>query len=121
MIRHPSVPSYDAKGFFTEGCFVIYHNKNDKSSLEKCGALSKSRISAANCFLRSWSWIIFSSIVSRVMNFKATTVFVCPIRCARAIACSSTEGFHHGSRIKTYSAAVKFKPIPPAFSEIKKV
>jgi len=33
----------------------------------------------------------------------------------RAIdACASTAGFHHGSSRNTYSAAVRFKPNPPA-------
>ena len=41
------------------------------------------------------------------------------MRCARSIACASTAGFHQGSSRKTYSAAVRFSPRPPAFRLIR--
>lgn len=46
-------------------------------------------------------------------NFIAYTSFVCPNRCDRAMACSSIEGFHQGSIMKTLLAACKFKPTDP--------
>ena len=39
------------------------------------------------------------------------------MRCARSAAWSSTAGFHQGSSRKTWSAAVRFRPVPPAFSD----
>ena len=42
------------------------------------------------------------------------------MRCVRSIACISTAGFHHGSSRKTYSAAVRFSPTPPALRLIRK-
>ena len=42
------------------------------------------------------------------------------MRWARAVAWSSTAGFHQGSRWMTVSAAVRFRPKPPALSEIRK-
>ena len=40
-----------------------------------------------------------------------------PIRQARSRAWSSTAGFHHRSYSTTWLAAVRFSPVPPAFSD----
>lgn len=41
-----------------------------------------------------------------ITNLIVVTSFVCPIRCTRASACSSTVGFHWGSIMYTLDAAV---------------
>jgi hypothetical protein len=41
------------------------------------------------------------------------------MRWARSMAWASTAGFHHGSSRKTYSAAVRFRPRPPALRLIR--
>mmetsp|Transcript_63580 Transcript_63580/g.151664 ORF Transcript_63580/g.151664 Transcript_63580/m.151664 type:complete len:319 (-) Transcript_63580:2746-3702(-) len=74
--------------------------------------------SKTSCFF-SCSWMIFSSMVLAVMKRTAFTSRVCPILCARWMACSSHAGFHQGSSKKTWFAICKFKPSPPAFREIK--
>mmetsp|Transcript_91540 Transcript_91540/g.232920 ORF Transcript_91540/g.232920 Transcript_91540/m.232920 type:complete len:305 (-) Transcript_91540:1406-2320(-) len=55
------------------------------------------------------------------MNLTARTSRVCPMRCARWMACISQAGFHHGSRRKTWLATCKFRPSPPALSEIRMI
>ena len=43
-------------------------------------------------------------------KYRSTVIFsFCPIRTKRPIACSSTAGFHCGSRMCTRVAAVRFK------------
>mmetsp|Transcript_4356 Transcript_4356/g.10154 ORF Transcript_4356/g.10154 Transcript_4356/m.10154 type:complete len:205 (+) Transcript_4356:237-851(+) len=63
--------------------------------------------------------MIFSSIVPFMMKRVARTCLRWPMRCARWMACNSEAGFHHGSMRKMWSAACKFSPSPPAFSEIR--
>ena len=47
-----------------------------------------------------------------------TWTFCCwPIRKARSVAWSSTAGFHQRSKWKTWFAAVRLSPVPPAFSD----
>ena len=45
---------------------------------------------------------------------------VWPIRWARSLACSSTAGFHQRSKWTTWSARVRLRPVPPAFSDSRK-
>mmetsp|Transcript_18311 Transcript_18311/g.40217 ORF Transcript_18311/g.40217 Transcript_18311/m.40217 type:complete len:342 (-) Transcript_18311:232-1257(-) len=74
--------------------------------------------SNTSCFF-SWRAKIFSSTVPSVMRRTAFTSRVCPILCARWIACISHAGFHHGSRRKTWFAIWRFRPSPPAFREMR--
>ena len=48
------------------------------------------------------------------------TSFVCPMRCARAIACTSFCGFQSESKMMTVSAAVRLMPWPPALVDSRK-
>src|SRR5271169_356508 len=83
--------------------------------------LSAPMISAARSRLLFCNSRIFSSTVSRAISRYANTGRCCPMRCVRSTACASTAGFHQGSRMNTYSAAVRFSPTPPAFKLIKKI
>src|SRR5215472_6931963 len=58
-----------------------------------------------------------SSTVSAATSRYTITGRSWPIRCARSAAWSSTAGFHQGSSRNTWSAWVRFKPVPPARSE----
>ena len=49
------------------------------------------------------------------MILYTVTFFSCPMRNARSVAWFSTAGFHQRSRWMTMDAAVRFKPVPPAF------
>mmetsp|Transcript_81526 Transcript_81526/g.253110 ORF Transcript_81526/g.253110 Transcript_81526/m.253110 type:complete len:204 (+) Transcript_81526:138-749(+) len=74
--------------------------------------------SKTSCFF-SCSCTIFSSIVPLVMKRMARTSRVWPMRCARWMAWSSHAGFHQGSSKKTWLATWRFRPSPPAFSEMR--
>ncbi len=60
---------------------------------------------------------IRSSRVPPHTNFLTCTLRFWPIRKARSVAWSSTAGFHHRSKCTTLVAAVRFRPVPPAFSD----
>ena len=55
-----------------------------------------------------------SSTVPAVTSWYTTTSFLCPMRCARLCACSSTNGLKSGSYMITVSAVARFRPSPPA-------
>ena len=55
-----------------------------------------------------------SSTVPAVTSWYKTTSFLCPMRCARLCACSSTNGLKSGSYMITVSAVARFRPSPPA-------
>mmetsp|Transcript_80657 Transcript_80657/g.214126 ORF Transcript_80657/g.214126 Transcript_80657/m.214126 type:complete len:269 (-) Transcript_80657:372-1178(-) len=76
--------------------------------------------SKTSCFF-SCNFTIFSSIVSWVMKRTAFTSRVCPMRCARWMACNSHAGFHQGSSMKTWLAICRFRPSPPAFREMRMI
>jgi hypothetical protein len=64
--------------------------------------------------LPCWISQIRSSMQSLASSRCTCTVRTCPIRCARAIACSSVLGFHCGSVRITTDAACMLIPTPPA-------
>ena len=75
---------------------------------------------SASSRLAFFSLPILSSTVPAATRRTTVTGRSCPMRWARSVAWSSTAGFHHGSQWMTVSAAVKFRPAPPAFREIRK-
>ena len=58
-----------------------------------------------------------SSMVPRQTNLWTSTFRCWPMRKARSVAWFSTAGFHQRSKWMTCEAAVRFRPVPPAFSE----
>tara|TARA_B110001452_G_scaffold109991_1_gene91245 strand:+ start:514 stop:729 length:216 start_codon:yes stop_codon:yes gene_type:complete len=58
--------------------------------------------------------------VLRVTRRKTLTRLFWPIRCVRAIACTSFCGFQSESMMMQVSAAVRLMPRPPARVESKK-
>src|SRR6266545_8348270 len=76
---------------------------------------------SARAFFSSIISSIFSSRVPVQMNLRTCTLRRCPIRKARSVAWFSTAGFHHRSRWITWLAAVRFSPVPPAFSDSRKI
>ena len=51
------------------------------------------------------------------ISLRTCTFLRCPIRNARSVAWSSTAGFHQRSKWNTWLAAVRLRPVPPAFSD----
>src|ERR1700691_3716612 len=72
---------------------------------------------SARAFFSSIIASIRSSTVPTQTNLRTWTLRCCPIRTARAVACSSTAGFHHRSTWITWLAAVRLSPVPPALSD----
>ena len=60
-----------------------------------------------------------SSMVPFAMTFCTLTTRVCPMRCARSVACCCAAAFHQGSAWMTTLAPVRFKPVPPALSDTR--
>src|SRR6478752_1276995 len=54
-------------------------------------------------------------------NLRTCTLRRCPMRNARSVAWFSTAGFHHRSRWMTWLAAVRLRPVPPAFNDSRKI
>ena len=60
-----------------------------------------------------------SSIVSLATIWYTFTSCVCPMRWARSVAWFCAAAFHHGSAWMTTQAPVRFRPVFPAFREIR--
>ena len=73
---------------------------------------------AASSRFDSSSWSIRSSSVPVQMRLCTNTGLRWPTRCTRSVACCSTAGFHQRSKWKTWFAAGRFRPRPPALIEI---
>mmetsp|Transcript_39162 Transcript_39162/g.126660 ORF Transcript_39162/g.126660 Transcript_39162/m.126660 type:complete len:245 (-) Transcript_39162:37-771(-) len=80
-----------------------------KPSAARSAFMARSRPS-----LRLARSTISASYVLRVTRRKTLTRLVCPIRCERAIACTSFCGFQSESIRMQVSAAVRLIPSPPA-------
>ena len=57
---------------------------------------------------------------ARQTNLCTSTFRFWPMRKARSVAWFSTAGFHQRSKWMTWEAAVRLRPVPPAFSESTK-
>ena len=66
----------------------------------------------------SSSWSIRSSSVPVQISECTNTGLRWPRRCARSVACCSTAGFHQRSKWKTWFAAGRLRPRPPARIEM---
>ena len=75
---------------------------------------------SASSFFRSIISSMRSSSVPAQTSLRTCTFRRCPMRKARSVAWSSTAGFHQRSKWTTWLAAVRFSPVPPAFSERRK-
>src|SRR3954453_12273445 len=69
----------------------------------------------------SRSWSMRSSKVPRQMSEWTKTGLRWPGRWTRSVACCSTAGFHHRSKWKTWFAAGRFRPRPPALREMTRI
>ena len=78
----------------------------------------RSTIRVARSRLPAISSSIRSSIVPAQTSRCTCTTRVWPMRWARSVAWSSTAGFHQRSKWKTWFAAVRLSPSPPALSDI---
>src|SRR6266508_1999403 len=75
-------------------------------------------ISSASSFFSSISASTRSSSVPTQTSLRTCTSLRWPMRKTRSVAWSSTAGFHQRSKWITWLAAVRFRPVPPAFSEM---
>mmetsp|Transcript_2208 Transcript_2208/g.8015 ORF Transcript_2208/g.8015 Transcript_2208/m.8015 type:complete len:250 (-) Transcript_2208:253-1002(-) len=73
---------------------------------------------AASARFSAWSLRIWSSTVSLTVKRVTCTSRRWPMRWQRSIACSSTVGFHHTSRRRTWLAQTRLTPRPAALSDM---
>src|SRR5699024_5631412 len=62
-----------------------------------------------------------SSTVPTQSSVRTCTLRLWPIRKARSVAWCSTAGFHHRSTCTTWLAAVRFRPVPAALRDRRKI
>mmetsp|Transcript_12020 Transcript_12020/g.51617 ORF Transcript_12020/g.51617 Transcript_12020/m.51617 type:complete len:320 (-) Transcript_12020:536-1495(-) len=87
--------------------FALSSGTSDSSRPRFTTSRSTARLLLASSTMRS-------STVAAVTSWYTTTSFLCPMRCARLCACSSTNGLKSGSYMITVSAVARFSPRPPA-------
>src|SRR5512146_1412205 len=108
---HLSAPSYASGASATAARIAPRSRSPSQSSLVPAITFSTSSR------FDSSSWSMRSSSVPDVISECTHTGFSWPRRCARSDACCSTAGFHQRSKWKTWFAAGRFSPRPPARSE----